>query len=141
AYAGVLDRLLAGDPEVVIAASYPGNATVFMQEARDLYGFSNWMMTDGTKSIDIVSALGADAVEGLYGTAPGADPQWEGYVRFSAAYEAAYGERPPPRTPPGPPRARTRGGGATPPPRPPTRPRTVGARRCPTPTPPTTPWP
>src|SRR5690606_19398116 len=95
AYAGVLDRLLAGDAEVVIAASYPGNATVFMQEARDLYGFGNWMMTDGTKSLDIVQALGADAVEGLFGTAPGADPEWEGYVRFSEAYEAAFGERPP----------------------------------------------
>ena len=94
-YAGVLDQLLAGDPEVVIAASYPGNATVFMQEARDLYGFGNWMMTDGTKSLDIVQALGADAVEGLFGTAPGADPEWEGYVRFSEAYEAAFGERPP----------------------------------------------
>jgi branched-chain amino acid transport system substrate-binding protein len=94
-YAGLLDQLLAGDPQVVIAASYPGNATVFMQEARDLYGFTNWMLTDGTKSLDIVTALGAETVEGLYGTAPGSDEAWEGYVRFSNAYEAAYGQRPP----------------------------------------------
>ncbi len=94
-YAGVLDQLLAGDPQVVIAASYPGNATVFMQEARDLYGFGNWMLTDGTKSLEIIDALGADAVEGLYGTAAGADPEWEGYVRFSDAYNAAYEQRPP----------------------------------------------
>lgn len=94
-YASILDQLLAGDPQVVIAASYPGNATVFMQEARDLYGFTNWMLTDGTKSLDIVTAMGADSVEGLYGTAPGADPAWEGYVRFSDAYESSFGERPP----------------------------------------------
>lgn len=94
-YASILDQLLAGDPQVVIAASYPGNATVFMQEARDLYGFTNWMLTDGTKSLDIVTAMGADSVEGLYGTAPGADPAWEGYVRFSDAYEGSFGERPP----------------------------------------------
>lgn len=94
-YAGLLDQLLAGDPQVVIAASYPGNATVFMQEARDLYGFTNWMLTDGTKSLDIVTALGVETVEGLYGTAPGSDEAWEGYVRFSNAYEAAYGQRPP----------------------------------------------
>ena len=94
-YASILDQLLAGDPQVVIAASYPGNATVFMQEARDLYGFTNWMLTDGTKSLDIVAAMGAESVEGLYGTAPGADPAWEGYVRFSDAYEGAFGERPP----------------------------------------------
>src|SRR5690606_14445395 len=79
----------------VIAASYPGNATVFMQEARDLYGFTNWMLTDGTKSLDIVAAMGAESVEGLYGTAPGADPAWEGYVRFSDAYEGSFGQRPP----------------------------------------------
>lgn len=94
-YASILDQLLAGDPQVIIAASYPGNATVFMQEARDLYGFGNWMLTDGTKSLEIVTALGAASVEGLYGTAPGADPAWEGYVRFSDAYEASFGERPP----------------------------------------------
>ncbi len=94
-YAGLLSQLFAGDPEVVIAATYPGNATVFMQEARDLHGFTNWMMTDGTKSLDIVDALGADTVEGLYGTAAGADPAWAGYTIFSDAYEAAYGERPP----------------------------------------------
>ncbi len=94
-YAGLLSQLFAGDPEVVIAASYPGNATVFMQEARDLHGFTNWMMTDGTKSLDIVDALGADTVEGLYGTAAGADPEWAGYTRFSNFYEEAYGERPP----------------------------------------------
>ncbi|HZW99854.1 MAG TPA: ABC transporter substrate-binding protein [Trueperaceae bacterium] len=94
-YAGLLSQLFAGDPEVVIAATYPGNATVFMQEARDLHGFTNWMMTDGTKSIDIAEALGADTVEGLYGTAAGADPEWAGYTTFSADYEAAYGERPP----------------------------------------------
>lgn len=94
-YASILDQLFAGDPEVVIAATYPGNATVFMQEARDLYGFTNWMMTDGTKSLDVVDALGAETVEGLYGTAAGADPEWQGYVSFSNAYEASFGERPP----------------------------------------------
>ena len=94
-YAGLLSQLFAGDPEVVIAATYPGNATVFMQEARDLYGFTNWMMTDGTKSLDIVDALGAETVEGLYGTAAGADPAWAGSTAFSDAYEVAFGERPP----------------------------------------------
>src|SRR5690606_23203471 len=50
---------------------------------------------DGTKSLEIVDALGADTVEGLYGTAAGADPEWAGSTAFSDAYEAAYGERPP----------------------------------------------
>ena len=94
-YAALLEQALASDPDVLIAASYPGNATVYLQEARDLYGYTSWQFVDGTKSVDIIDALGADTVEGMYGTAPGADPSWEGYVRFSDAYEGAFGERPP----------------------------------------------
>ena len=94
-YASVLEAALAGDPDVVVAISYPGQATVYMAEARDLYGFSDWQLVDGTKSLDIVEAAGADALAGDYGTAPGADPQWEGQERFVQQYEAEYGARPP----------------------------------------------
>lgn len=94
-YAAMLEQVLAGNPGVVMAASYPGQAAVYMAEARDLYNFTNWQFTDGTKSLDIVTAMGADVVEGLYGTAAGADPEWAGYVTFSDLYTAAYGEAPP----------------------------------------------
>jgi len=94
-YAALLEQALAGDPGVVLSASYPGQATVYMAEARDLFGYNSWQFTDGTKSVDIIGAVGADVVEGLYGTAPGADPEWGGYVAFSDAFEAKYGERPP----------------------------------------------
>ncbi len=94
-YAALLEQAMAGNPGVILSASYPGQATVYMAEARDLFEYTSWQFTDGTKSIDIIGAMGAEAVEGLYGTAPGADPEWGGYVAFSDAYEAAYGERPP----------------------------------------------
>ncbi len=94
-YAAMLEQALAGNPEVVLAVSYPGQATVYMAEARDLYDFTNWQFTDGTQSLDIAAAMGADVVEGLYGTSAGADPNWGGWVAFSGAYAEAYGQAPP----------------------------------------------
>src|SRR5699024_622235 len=94
-YSAQLQQLLKDDPGVILAASYPGQATVYMQESRDLFDYNSWQLTDGTKSLEIIEAVGADVVQGLYGTAAGADPTWGGSVAFSDAYEAAYGERPP----------------------------------------------
>jgi len=94
-YAAQLEKALAGNPGVLIAISYPGQATVYLQESRDLYDYTSWQFVDGTKSEDIITAVGADVVDGLYGTAPGADPNWAGFVKFSDDYNAAYGQRPP----------------------------------------------
>ena len=94
-YAALLEQVFAGDPEVVIAIGYPGQATVYLPEARDLFGFTNFQYVDGTKSELIIEAMGGDAVEGRLGTALGADPELGGFQAFEAAYEAVYGQRPP----------------------------------------------
>lgn len=94
-YAAMLEQVFAGDPEVVIAISYPGQATVYLAEARDLFGFTNFQYVDGSKSELIIEAMGAESVEGRFGTAPGADPTWGGFQAFVDAYEASYGQRPP----------------------------------------------
>ena len=94
-YAGLLEQVFAGDPELVMAMGYPGQATVYLPEARDLFGFTNFQYVDGTQSELVIDAMGADAVEGRFGTAPGADPSWGGFVAFEAAFEEVYGSRPP----------------------------------------------
>jgi ABC-type branched-subunit amino acid transport system substrate-binding protein len=93
-YAAELEALLADGPDVILAGSYPGQATVYMAEARDLFGYTSWQFTDGTQSDLISESIGADIVEGLYGTAPGADPEWAGAQRFREAFEAIHGELP-----------------------------------------------
>jgi branched-chain amino acid transport system substrate-binding protein len=94
-YAAMLEQVFADDPEVVIAISFPGQATVYLAEARDLFGFTNFQYVDGTKSELIIEAMGVADVEGRYGTAPGADTDWEGFQRFVTAFEETYGQRPP----------------------------------------------
>jgi branched-chain amino acid transport system substrate-binding protein len=93
-YAALLEQVFAGDPELVVAVGYPGQATVYLAEARDLFGFTNFQYVDGTQSELIIEVMG-DAVEGKYGTSPGADPQWAGFQEFVDTFEAQYGARPP----------------------------------------------
>lgn len=94
-YTAQLEEVFAGDPEVVVAIGYPGQATVYLAEARDLFGFTTFQYVDGTQSEEIIAAIGAEALEGKLGTSPGSDPDWEGFQRFTAMYEEAYGVRPP----------------------------------------------
>lgn len=93
-YAAQLEALLEDDPDVILAVSYPGQATVYMAEARDLFDFTSWQYVDGTQSFEIVEAVGAEVIEGQYGTGPGADPEWSGAVAFQAAYEELHGALP-----------------------------------------------
>lgn len=93
-YAALLEQVFAGDPEVVIAVGYPGQATVYLAEARDLFGFTNFQYVDGTQSELIIEVMGDD-LEGKYGTSPGADPEWAGFQTFVSDFEALYGQRPP----------------------------------------------
>ncbi|MBE3598815.1 MAG: ABC transporter substrate-binding protein [Limnochordaceae bacterium] len=93
-YTAELRAALRGQPDVLVAATYPGQATVYLREAVDVFGFKRFQFTDGTKSLEIVKALGAELVEGQLGTTPASDPQWEGWRTFAAAYEKAYGAAP-----------------------------------------------
>jgi len=93
-YAAELETLLEGDPDVILAVSYPGQATVYMTEARDLYDFTSWQYVDGTQSLEVVEAVGAELLEGQFGTGPGADPEWSGAIAFQEAYEENFGSLP-----------------------------------------------
>ncbi|MDZ7707907.1 MAG: ABC transporter substrate-binding protein [Trueperaceae bacterium] len=94
-YSGILEQALADDPDVLMVISYPGQATVYMQEARDLFEFTSFQFVDGSKSLEIIDAVGADVLEGAWGTAPGSDPEWPGFQDFVDAYQAVHGQRPP----------------------------------------------
>src|SRR5699024_3682200 len=93
-YAAGLETLLEGDPDVILAVSYPGQATVYMSEARDLYDFTSCQYVDGPQSLEVVEAVGAERLEGQFGTGPGADPEWSGAIAFQEAYEENFGSLP-----------------------------------------------
>ena len=94
-YVAELEKALAGNPDVLVAISYPGHATIYLKEAVEIFGYSNFLYCDGTKSYEIIEALGPEIVEGQLGTAPGADPRRGTYKRFLDDYSAMWGELPP----------------------------------------------
>jgi len=93
-YVAELQQALAGKPDVVHLPTYPGQAVVFMREAIEQFGFNSWLFTDGTRSELIPQTIGADKVEGMWGTAPGA-AETPSLAVFEATYAAKYGRKPP----------------------------------------------
>ena len=93
-YTAELRKALADKPDRLCAFSYPEHAKVYLKEAIEFFKYRNFMFCDGTKSVDILDALGAENVEGQMGTAPGS-AGGEPYEIFSADYKAEYGELPP----------------------------------------------
>jgi ABC-type branched-subunit amino acid transport system substrate-binding protein len=93
-YTAELRKALAGNPDRLCAFSYPEHAKVYLKEAIEFFNYRKFLFCDGTKSQDIVKALGARNVEGMRGTAPGS-AGGEPYFMFNTDYKAEYGQLPP----------------------------------------------
>ncbi|MGD2184779.1 MAG: ABC transporter substrate-binding protein [Desulfobacterales bacterium] len=93
-YTAELKKALAGNPDRLLAYSYPEHAKVYLKEALEFYKYGRFLFCDGTKSEDIIKALGAKRVEGQKGTAPGT-VGGEAFNKFNEYYKAEYGKLPP----------------------------------------------
>jgi len=87
-YRSQLSAALKGDPDLLVVVSYPGHTSVILKEARDFFDMDNYQFVDGNKSEAVVKAVGADALAGSFGTAPGQDPESQGYQQFSKSYKS-----------------------------------------------------
>lgn len=81
-------------PEVLCAFSYPEHAIVYLKEAVNQMNYRSFLFCDGTKSIDILNAVGAENLEGLMGTAPGS-ASGEPFLDFIADFKAEFSTLPP----------------------------------------------
>jgi ABC-type branched-subunit amino acid transport system substrate-binding protein len=94
-YTAELAQATEGNPEALIAISYTGHASIYLKEAIEGGFIDNFRFVDGTKSeTDIPEAVGAEALEGMCGTAPGA-AETDSLTTFNETYIAEYGEIPP----------------------------------------------
>ena len=89
-YASEISRATADDPDVIVAVSYPVSAGVYVREAIESGAADTFLFVDGTKSEDLVAAVGAASLEGMYGTAPEA-VESAATMQFDNDYGAAYG--------------------------------------------------
>ncbi len=90
-YVAALQQAAVGNSEALVAISFPAHARIYLKEAIEYDFFKKFLFTDGTKSEQLIEALGADALEGLCGTASGSSPS-ESLDIFNSRYEAEYGE-------------------------------------------------
>ncbi len=90
-YASELSQVTAGDPDVLVAVSYPVSAGVYIREAIDSGASDTFLFVDGSKSEALIEAVGADPLEGSYGTAPGAVDS-AGTQRFDSDFAALHGD-------------------------------------------------
>ncbi|MBE9572622.1 MAG: ABC transporter substrate-binding protein [Proteobacteria bacterium] len=93
-YTAELKKALAGNPDRLCAFSYPQHAKIYLKEAIEFFKYRKYLFCDGTKSLDIIKAIGAKNVEGQMGTVA-ASASGNPLVLFSADYKTEFGELPP----------------------------------------------
>ena len=95
AYLSELQQAGADGAEALIAIAYPRHAEVFVREAVENGLFSRFLFVDGTKSPDVIEAVGAENLEGMRGTAPIGGPETASLRAWNAAYIERHGALPP----------------------------------------------
>ena len=91
-YLSELQKAVAGNPEVLVAISYPVEAQIYLREAIENNLIKKFLFVDGTKSQDIIDTIGATALEGTTGTSPSMPANPAATVGFDADYKAEYGK-------------------------------------------------
>ncbi|MCY3921647.1 MAG: ABC transporter substrate-binding protein [Chloroflexi bacterium] len=91
-YLSELQQAAANGAEALIAIAFPQQAEVFLREALEQGLFDHFLFVDGTKSQDLIDAIGAEYLDGMQGTAPAAGPESDSLRAFNEAYVAEYGE-------------------------------------------------
>jgi len=93
-YTAELKKAMGKKPAVLCAFSYPEHGKVYIKEAIEFFKFKNFLYCDGTKSVDIIKAVGAPNVEGQYGTVA-ASAKGDAYDIFVGDYTKEFGKLPP----------------------------------------------
>ena len=92
-YTSELEKATEGDPDVLLAISYPGQAEVYLRESLEGGYSDTFLFVDGTKSPDMMEVVGWDALEGTLGTAQGS-PDSPSLREFQRSYAAVHGAPP-----------------------------------------------
>ncbi len=94
-YRGELSNLAGGDADALLLIAYPDDGgLLILRQALEEGFFESFVFTDGMKTTQLMSDIGADFMNGTFGTAPKA-AESEAAEAFASQYEEAYGELPP----------------------------------------------
>ncbi|MYD73328.1 MAG: ABC transporter substrate-binding protein [Chloroflexi bacterium] len=91
-YLAELQQAADDGAEVLIVIAFPQEAEIFIREALEQGLFDEFLFVDGSKSQELVDAIGGEYLEGMRGTAPAPGPESESLAAFNEAYIAEFGE-------------------------------------------------
>jgi len=93
-YRGEL-RSISAEGASLLLIGYPENGQTILRQSLEGAYFDSFVFTDGMKSTDMIDNLGAQYLNGSFGTAAQAPADTDAYQHFEASYEGQYGEVPP----------------------------------------------
>ena len=91
-----LSKATEGNPDVLVAIGYPGQAGIYLREALEGGYISTFIFCDGTKAPEMNEIVGWDKLEGTYGTNAGVEATVAGQAAFREAYATAFAVELPP---------------------------------------------
>ena len=92
-YSAELKQATAGDPDVLVAISFPEQAEVYLSELVQSGYTGKIILADAAKSSEMVEAVGGDALDGTFGTNPGSREN-RALKAFNTAYWEVFSEVP-----------------------------------------------
>ncbi len=94
-YRGELSKAADGGAEALVVIGYPESGVTILRQALEGGHFDRFVFTDGMKAPEIIDAVGAEYLDGSFGTAPEALTDTDAAEHFRTAYDSEYGEVPP----------------------------------------------
>lgn len=93
-YQPVVEQVLAKDPEWIFCACGQQSGITLLKEANAAGYKGDWLVTADLVTPEVIEAVGADVMEGVYGETATSDPSLPAYKDFAQAYKKKYGEDP-----------------------------------------------
>lgn len=93
-YRGELQQL-SGDAQALVLIGYPENGATILRQALEEGFFDRFIFTDGMKAPEVIEQIGAEFLNGSFGTAPQALAASNPAQLFETFYNESFGELPP----------------------------------------------
>jgi len=94
-YRGELSKAASNGAEALNLIGYPENGITILRQALEEGLFTRFIFSDGLKAPEIITAIGAQYLDGSSGTAPQALSDTPSAQNFLMAYKERFGEVPP----------------------------------------------
>lgn len=94
-YRGELRRVNRNNPDALVLIGYPENGQTIIRQAIEGGFFERFVFTDGLRSQEMISNIGAEFMNGSIGSVPRAMEDSPSAAYFRDAYESVHGEFPP----------------------------------------------